>query len=400
MKKLFIFLLFVYAVGVSYLYINKISFSEVLSMVGLGNHTQKIEKNISKEKIAKTKKEIKSDKNSSIKDTKKVLKKEHNKTKPIPKDAIVIKLPKVPKVEAKVPQVVTIGSSYKEEDETQKQLSMDMPVVHKPKPKVTSKDSNKSVAKVSTTGLEHLGRVSTYLRGAFVSADEVKKKLEKSGFKILSTINLDKDLTVIVFTNKELLELAKNSAYASNLRVLVNKKSKTISISNPIYFQKAFLRDKYNQKVAKSVLNKINSAFDGLKNSKDKLKETLLPEYHFMFGMPKYDDMITVANASNTNALVSKLQNSKQVAFIQKITNDKYLVGVNLSGKAGAFYNTIGDKNALLLPYPLLISGGKAKILSPKYYIALSYPLLKMSQFMDISSIPDAIEDECKKLFK
>ena len=400
MKKLFVFLLFVYAVGVSYLYLNKISLNELLGMVGLSGYTKNLQKAIAKEEMTKPIKEIKSDKNSSIKNTKKIVKKEHNKTKPIPKDAIVIRLPKVPKVEAKVPQVVTIGSSYKEEDENQKQLSMAMPVVHKPKPKAISKDNNTSVSNVSTIGLEHLGRVSTYLRGAFVNANEVKKRLEKSGFKILSTLNLDKDLTVIVFTSKELLETAKNSAYASNLRVLIDKKSKTISISNPIYFQKAFLRDKYNQKLAKSVLDKINSAFDGLKNSKDKLKETLLPEYHFMFGMPKYDDMIIVASASNTNTLISKLQNNKQIVFIQKITNKKYLVGVKLTGKSGEFYNKIGNKNALLLPYPMLIEDGKAKILNPKYYIALSYPLLKMSQFMDISSIPGEIEDECKKLFK
>lgn len=60
----------------------------------------------------------------------------------------------------------------------------------------------------------------------------------------------------------------------------------------------------------------------------------------------------------------------------------------------------IGVENASLLPYPVLLENGKAKILAPKYYLAISYPLLKMAQFMTISSVPSAIEKDCKKLFK
>jgi hypothetical protein len=65
-------------------------------------------------------------------------------------------------------------------------------------------------------------------------------------------------------------------------------------------------------------------------------------------------------------------------------------------GKTEGFVNKIGADKAILLPYTILIEGGKAYALHPKYYIALSYPLLSMGQFMDISSVPDAIEKALK----
>lgn len=50
--------------------------------------------------------------------------------------------------------------------------------------------------------------------------------------------------------------------------------------------------------------------------------------------------------------------------------------------------------------YPILIENGKAKILDPKYYISYMYPLLQMSEFMTIATIPDTIVKDCEKVFK
>jgi hypothetical protein len=52
------------------------------------------------------------------------------------------------------------------------------------------------------------------------------------------------------------------------------------------------------------------------------------------------------------------------------------------------------------MPYPILLEGGVAKMLNPKYYLAVSYPMLKMSQFMAIASVPDDMIDECEVMFK
>ena len=313
--------------------------------------------------------------------------------KKIPKDAVVIKLPKVPKVTAKVPQVVTIGGSNIKEEKS-KQLSMDMPVEVKPKKK-TIKDNNQSNESKAIVGLEELGRVSTYLKAQLKG--NVEDALKKAGFTILAVEQINSNLKSIVFTNKTLQNMATKSSFIANLRALVDKKNKNISIQNPIYFAKAFMQDSYNEKQVKKVLKDINNAFNDLKASKDKLKSSLLPKYQFMFGMPYYKDMITVAKGSNTQELLSKIDKNS-IIFKQKIDNNHYLLGIKLNSEQ--FINKIGTNNANLLPYPLIIENGAAKILDPKYYIAISYPMLKMSQFMSISSVPDDIEQNIRNILK
>ena len=46
------------------------------------------------------------------------------------------------------------------------------------------------------------------------------------------------------------------------------------------------------------------------------------------------------------------------------------------------------------------VEEGKAKMLAPKYYIAISYPQLTMGEFMTIASVPGAIEKDLAKPFK
>jgi hypothetical protein len=48
----------------------------------------------------------------------------------------------------------------------------------------------------------------------------------------------------------------------------------------------------------------------------------------------------------------------------------------------------------------VLIEENEAKIMHPKYYLAVSYPKLSMGQFMTISSAPDDIEEYFKGLFQ
>ena len=380
MKTLFCLLILLYAVGLSYIHFNHVS-KEPIAKVE--------DKSISIEKKKPLKKvEVKE---------KKKLKEDTNKTKKLSKNAVVIQLPKVPKVEATVPQVVTLGStSYKSTEE--KVLSMELPQVTPPKKEDNKKDTNQTQEnKITDTGTNKYGRVSAYLRGKLTDTKTAKQKLEKAGFKVLASKDLNKDLSVIVFTNDELLKQAKKSPFTASLRLLVDKTNNQISITNPYYFEKAYLGDDFDEKSAKKTLGSLCLAFKDLKDSKDKLKYTLLPKYQFMFGMPEYNDMITVAKG-DTKKLLQKAKN--KLLFIQKISDKKYLLGINLWGETKNFYTNTGKQNSLLLPYPIMIEDGKAKILDPKYYIALSYPMLKMSQFMKISDIPSQIQNQCESIFK
>ena len=245
------------------------------------------------------------------------------------------------------------------------------------------------------------GRIAAYIRGEFIDVKTAEETLKKAGFEILSVSSVNKkgDLISIVFTDKSLTTMAskKNRGFMASLHLLVNKKDHHISITNPLYLAKAFMQEEFNDNVPKKVLEKITSNFKNLLNSKDMLKFQLLPKYQFMNGMPQYQDMITVATGTD---LLAKAKKHKRVVFTQQLENGSTLIGIKLRKRTNKFTSKIGTNNAGLLPYPILIEDGKAKIMDPKYYISVMYPLLQMSEFMTIATVPGAIETDSRRVFK
>lgn len=247
------------------------------------------------------------------------------------------------------------------------------------------------------------GNVSAYLHTSYMKVKDVEAALKKAGFEILSTFKLNKkgSVTSIVFTDKL---LSKNAAkarrgFAGALRAVVDKEDNLVSISNPVYLQKAFMQDEYNEKVALSALKKIQDNFKDLKESDEVVKFRMLGRYHFMENMPYYQDMQTVASESNS-VLLKKALDSNKVVYQQHLSNGSIVVGIKLDPKTEKFVKNIGYQNAEMLPYPVLIEQGKAKILDPKYYIPVMYPSLKMSQFMKIATVPGAISKNADKVFR
>jgi len=245
------------------------------------------------------------------------------------------------------------------------------------------------------------GRISTYLRAPYMDVKSAKKILEKAGFRIISVTPVDKkkNLTVIVFTDDTLEKFAsdKNTEFLASMRLLVDKKDNHISITNPLYMAKAFMQKDFEESIPKATLKKITSHFMGLVNSKEKLKFQLLPNYQFMNGMPQYKDMVQVAMGDN---LLENIQGKKEVVFQQKLPNGAVLFGMQFKSRTQKFPYRIGTNNAALLPYPVLIKDKKAYIMDPKYYISVMYPLLKMSEFMTIATVPDAIIKEAQRIFR
>ncbi len=250
-------------------------------------------------------------------------------------------------------------------------------------------------------GQTYSGRISAYLRGKFMDVSAVEEKLKTAGFKHLSSAPINKkgDLISVVFTNDVLINMASKAdkGFMATLRVLVDTKEKSISITNPLYLAKAFMQKEFDEKSAKKILDTLIIQFPGLKNSKDALKFQILPQYQFMNGMPKYNNMIEVASGSD---LLERVKGNKRLIFTQKLENGSTLIGIELRKRTRKFTKKIGRNNAAMLPYPILIENGKAKILDPKYYISLMYPMLKMSEFMTIATVPDAMVKDCEKMFK
>ena len=265
--------------------------------------------------------------------------------------------------------------------------------------------ASKSASPDSKTGLEGT-KVNTYLHGEHIDVTTAKSKLEAAGFEIVAEYASVKKGTTIVYTNTELkAEAVKpGRAFAAVLRLFIDNKEKMISFTNPVYFGKAFMQDEYNHAVFNGALEKINAAFPGLKASPDELEFDALAGYHFMVGMPYYNEPDELGKVGvNTAELVDKAKNFKKgkaVIFELKLSETSTLMGYDLSKRTKKFVKKIGRANAAILPWVISIENGKATALNAKYYIAISYPLLDMGGFMGIATVPGAITKDLEKAFK
>ena len=246
--------------------------------------------------------------------------------------------------------------------------------------------------------------ISAYMTGTHVDAKSAEAKLKDAGFEVLANYESVKEGTTIVFTNSALkAEASKEGrAHVAVMRLFVDDKEKMISFTNPVYFGRAFMQDDYNNDVFSAVKNSINNAFAGLKPSKDKLDDDDIAGFHFMMGMPYYEDPDELAEGSNGDliAKAKAYKNGEKLVFELKLSDKSTLLGYELGSKTKKFIKKIGRANAAVLPYCISIEDGKATSLAAKYYLAVSYPLLTMGEFMTISSVPGAIENDLLKPFK
>ncbi|MCF6329991.1 MAG: hypothetical protein L3I99_00410 [Sulfurimonas sp.] len=255
----------------------------------------------------------------------------------------------------------------------------------------------------ATTGYEGK-EISTYLQGSYVDVDSAKSKLEAAGYEIVAIYTPVKKGHTVVFTNAALkAEAAKpNRAHGAILRLFVDDKEKTISFSNPVYFAKAYMQDDYNHEVFNAQLENINKIFPDLKDSADKWSFDDLSAYNFMAGMPYYADQDIVGEGTNADLLAkaNKYKKGKMKVFEMKLSETSTLLGYGLSKRTSKFVKKIGRANAGLLPWTIAIQDAKASVLNAKYYIAISYPLLTMGEFMGIMTVPGAVVKDLKKVFK
>ncbi|MFY9141832.1 hypothetical protein [Sulfuricurvum sp.] len=249
-------------------------------------------------------------------------------------------------------------------------------------------------------GMKVEKEVATYKIAAYSDLESTKSKLTGAGFEIVGTYKTDSG-TSVLYTNAQMKAMAnkENRGLAAVGRLLVDDERKQISIANPIYFGKAFMQKEYNHATSAASLSALEKAFGPSKDSADKWEFDGLAGYHFMVGMPYYEDM-TVVGEGATADLVAKAKAAKGTTAVVKLSDDRYVAFVSLDRRTNGFVKKIGTQNGEILPWAVLIEGGKAKALSAKYFIAISYPLLTMSEFMTIATVPGAVENDLKKIFK
>lgn len=246
--------------------------------------------------------------------------------------------------------------------------------------------------------------VSTYLIGSYMKANEAKAKLVESGFDVIASYASVKKGTTIVFTNDALKAEGKKEgrAHASVLRMFVDDKEKMISITNPLYFGAAFMQDDYEAAVFQTQLDTINNAFPSLTGSMDKIDSSDLSSYNFMFGMPHYEDADALGEGTQSSLLAQAraYKKGKLLVFELKLSETSTLLGYDLGKRTKKFVKKIGRANAAVLPYCISVENGKATSLEAKFYLALSYPLLTMTKFTTIATVPGAIKKDLAKTFK
>lgn len=257
---------------------------------------------------------------------------------------------------------------------------------------------------------------------------QVQSALSESGFTVLGSYRPASDANrwLFVVSHTELNKAVKSvgglTGFAATLRVALTKEGEGIVVSytNPKYWGNAYFRDDFI-KVAGNY-NTLSSAFSSAlsKNGQVVNKpfgsekgESVenLREYHYMFGMPYFDETVELGEFDSHSAALKHVDNALRVGAngVKKVYKysvpgtDLTLYGVALYGETGeqSFMPTIDigtPKHTAFLPYEFLVMNGEVHMLHGRYRIALSFPDLTMGTFTKIMSTPGDIEDLLKQL--
>lgn len=255
-----------------------------------------------------------------------------------------------------------------------------------------------------------------------------KTGLENAGFTVVGEYMPVEDASrwVIIVSHPALDNAVKTigglTGFASTLRAGLTLEGSTINISytNPPYWGNAYFRDDFD-KVAGDY-TKVEAAF---KQAVDKVGEAKgtpfgseegeevedLRKYHYMFGMPYFDETKDFGDFDTYEAAITKIEYSLKwgkpgVAMVYRhdVPGTKLtLYGFALSGETGEgkFMPKIDitePKHTAFLPYELLVKDNEVHMLHGRFRIALSFPDLTMGTFTKIMSTPGDIQDLLKQL--
>jgi len=240
-------------------------------------------------------------------------------------------------------------------------------------------------------------KISVYYSAAPQTISDVIWKLEANGFTVLAQDQILEGKTVITFTNEALIN---TNSFLSVLHLLVNDE-KEIRVQNPSYFAAAFLQDTYSYGDFNTTLHALNRTLNGMYEVKEQYKFEDLSNYHFMIGMPRVGDTIVLAEGDDLVSKVNDVNTSEHIAYTLALPNGSLLVGHKLKQSTYDYLQKIkAENNAQLFPYNVIISKNIAYMLAPKYYLALSLPLLSMTDFLQIVSAPEVIGEDIKQVYK
>ncbi len=256
----------------------------------------------------------------------------------------------------------------------------------------------------------------------------VSEALSDNGLKVVGSYMpaADKNRLVLIVTHTELTNAVQKvgglTGFAATLRVGITKEGSTTNVSytNPTYWGNAYYRDDFtkvkdNYKAVTSSFEVAMKSLEGYKGtgfgSKKGLSPSDLHKYHYMMGMPYFDDTNELEEFDSYADAVSKIDaNLKKgvpnVKLVYKLNipgKDLTIYGIALSGDDGEakFLPKIDigtPKHTAFLPYEILVMDDEVYMLHGRFRIAIAFPDLTMGTFTKIMSTPGEIEDMLEKV--
>ena len=240
--------------------------------------------------------------------------------------------------------------------------------------------------------------VSSYLSGEYKASAEVKKNLTTQGFEVVGEYDSmgESAYHVIVFTSEAMKKVAsaETRGFAGVQKVLIDESAKTLVFTNPEYFLHAYLQKDYDEALGKKISKSLRTAFGKMTGSQCSLDDDDIAKYHYMFGLPRYDDMQEIAEGENLEKILEANAKESIVFKLQLENSTVYGISMNTAEGEKSFVPAIkAQDHASFLPYMIMIEDNKAMILHGKYALSIANPSLSMGQFMKISSAPGDIKD-------
>lgn len=250
--------------------------------------------------------------------------------------------------------------------------------------------------------------VPTDFTASYLPLADLEAKLTENGLIVIGqhAINGNDQYTSVIYTSDDLKKLGRQSGrgFIAALRILHNAEKQELVASNPEYFIRAFFQKEYTDGMEQPVMKALESALGKMEPTDDELSVKKLAKYHFMVSMPYYDDFVCVAKGPSAD-LMARLEANAEDRIVYKLDingdGSSMLCGVGLPDGLEKFNEKLETMDqSHLLPYMVLIENGGANILHAKFFMALSFPQLSMTEFMKIMSVPGNIEDAFKADFK
>ncbi|HEY6004611.1 MAG TPA: hypothetical protein VIV57_17185 [Anaeromyxobacter sp.] len=247
-------------------------------------------------------------------------------------------------------------------------------------------------------------------------AEDAKAKLAAAGFEVVGSYEPYSGAIVLAVTSPELKAAAAQQrfgGYAAAQRVTVTKAGGEVQVAwtSPVYMAAAYRLKADLAPVAAKLAAALGTVEEygppEGKTAKD------LAHYHYMIGMPYFDDPWELAKFSSQDeaveaveaGLAAKKGGARKIYRVD-VSPDETVFGVALTDGCG------GDASIMKaidfkplrstghLPYEVVVSKGEVQALHAKFRIAMNFTDLSMMgdhSFMRIRCAPDSIEGALRK---